>query len=132
MDSRREAGSGWRLGYRPSQTTYPALLGAEDWAVELTAAELEDFCRLLGQLSATMASLVDRLMAEETIDCEVESDQLWMQASGYPQAYSLRLLLQQGRQVEGNWPPAAVAELLPAVQRVFPTGKARHGESYGG
>ncbi len=110
-----KSGTGWRLGWRPAVFDYPGLVGSDDWAVELTAAELADFCRLAQQLSQTMADLTNELMAEEKIDCEVESDLLWLQAAGYAHSYSLRLLLNSGRQAEGNWAAAAVPELIAAT-----------------
>jgi Domain of unknown function (DUF1818) len=118
-----KAGVGWRLGWRSehpddsrsSVTDYPGLVGADDWALEMTAAEMADFCRLVQQLSQTMAQMTNELMAEEKIDCEAESDLLWLQVSGEPHSYSLRLLLNSGRRAEGNWTMAAVPELVAAT-----------------
>ncbi len=103
------------MGWRPASCDYPGLVGSDDWAVELTAAELADFCRLLQQLSQTIAHLSAELMAEEKIDCEVESDRLWLQAVGYCDSYSLRLVLSGGRQAEGNWTTTAVPDLIAAA-----------------
>jgi hypothetical protein len=103
MDSSRRAGDGWRLGYQ-STKEYPALVGGDDWALELTAAELADFCRLLYQLANTMQQMQGELMAEEKIVCEAESDRLWLQVSGYAHSYELRLLLQTGLKATGQPP----------------------------
>lgn len=111
-----QKGAGWRLGWNPEAECYQGLVGGEDWALELTAAELEAFCRLLQQLAVTMAEMAGELMDEERIACEVESDGLWLEAEGFPHAYSVRLILQQGRCCEGNWPETAVSELVQAVQ----------------
>jgi hypothetical protein len=119
MDTSRCAGDGWRLGYQPTKE-YPALVGGDDWAFELTTTELTDFCRLLYQLADTMQQMQAELMAEEKIVCEAESDRLWLQVSGYAHSYELRLLLQTGRQAEGNWPATAVAPLLAAARQIFP------------
>jgi hypothetical protein len=123
MEKVLKSGAGWRLGWRASDpadsisivTDYPGLVGADDWALELTAVEMADFCRLVQQLSQTMAQMTDELMAEEKIDCEAESDLLWLQVSGDPHSYSLRLLLNSGRRAEGNWAMAAVPELIAAT-----------------
>lgn len=97
------------------------MVGGTDWALELTAEELADFCRLLHQLADTMAQMQAELMAEEKITCAAASDLLWLEVSGYPDRYDLRLILQTGRQAEGNWPAAAVAPLLTATQQIFPS-----------
>lgn len=109
-------GEGWRIGWNPESKDYQGLVGAEAWAIELTAEELADFCRLLGQIAESMAQMAQELMAEERIACEVESHRLWLEGEGYPQAYSLRLILRGGRRCEGNWQAAAVPELVRAAR----------------
>ena len=52
-------GLGWRIGWNPTSSTYQGLVGGEDWALELTEAEFNDFCRLFEQLDQTM-----KVMAE--------------------------------------------------------------------
>ena len=111
-----QQGEGWRIGWNPEAEEYQGLIGAETWAIELTAGELEDFCRLLGQLAETMQQMVEELVAEERIACEVESDRLWLEGEGYPHTYSLRLILREGRRCEGNWDAAAVGELVQAAR----------------
>lgn len=115
MEKIIKSGDGWRLGWRPATPDYPGLVGSDDWALELTAMEMADFCRLVQQLSNTMFQLQDELMPEEKIDCEAESELLWLQVSGYPDNYSLRLLLSSGRKAEGNWSVAAVPALIIAT-----------------
>lgn len=109
-------GSGWRLGWNPDAPVYRGLVGSDDWAFELTEAELSDFCRLLEQLAQMMDSMASELMDEERIACEVESDRLWLEAEGYPHAYEVRLILNSGRQCEGNWQPAVVPSLVEAAR----------------
>ena len=92
MDRTFCSGPGWRLGYSSTALLYPALIGTDDWAIELSYAELADFCRLLYQLADNMQQMKSELMSEEQIDCEVETELLWMQVSGLPSSYSLRLL----------------------------------------
>jgi hypothetical protein len=107
-------GAGWRLGWDPQGIVYQGLIGTDDWAVELTSLELEMFCRLLGQLDDTLRAIAPQLMAEERICCEAEGNDLWLEAEGFPGNYSLRLILSQGRRVEGHWPAEAVQGLLQA------------------
>lgn len=109
-------GEGWRLGWDPAAREFTGLVGTQDWAIELTAAELADFCRLLQQLAETMAQMATELMPDERITCEAESEWLWLAVEGYPHAYSLCLMLHSGRRVEGYWPPTAVPGLLAATQ----------------
>ena len=109
-------GVGWRIGWNPDAAEFPGLVGSDDWAFELTEGELNDFCRLLLQLAETMDQMASELMDEEKIACEAETDLVWMQVEGYPQAYSLQLILNTGRCSEGYWPPTAVPELLAAAK----------------
>ena len=114
MEQLIKSGTGWRIGWNPNAPEFKGLIGTDDWAIELTEAELNDFCRLLTQLAETMKQLATELMDEEKIACEAESDLLWIEVEGYPHAYSLRLILNTGRGVEGKWDTAAVPELLQA------------------
>ncbi|TAE58750.1 MAG: DUF1818 family protein [Nostocales cyanobacterium] len=110
-----KSGSGWRIGWNPDATEFTGLVGTDEWAIELTESELNDFCRLINQLAETMKCLIAELMDEEKIACEAESDLLWMEVEGYPHSYCLRLILNTGRCVEGEWKAEAVPGLLQAV-----------------
>ncbi|MEC4985293.1 MAG: DUF1818 family protein [Oscillatoria sp. PMC 1068.18] len=118
MERILKTGNGWRIGWNPATAKYCGLIGGDDWAIELTKAELDDFCRLLVQLAQTMSEMSRELMDEEKIACEAESDLLWMEVEGYPSAYDLRLILNRGRRCEGNWSVAAVPELVQAAQNL--------------
>lgn len=111
-------GAGWRIGWHPQAELYRGLVGSDDWAIELTEAELDDFCRLLAQLVQTMAQMQAELMDEEKIACEAETDLLWMEVAGYPHAYSLRLILNRHRCFEGSWQQEAVLDLASACQNL--------------
>lgn len=110
-----KSGPGWRIGYDPEAAEFKGLVGTDDWALELTEAELEDFCRLLGQLVDTMKQMATELMDEEAIACEVVSDRLWLEAEGYPQAYTLHLILLNGRRAEGRWSAQVIENLFQAA-----------------
>jgi hypothetical protein len=110
-----KSGAGWRIGWNPANV-YPGLVGADDWAFEVTAVELEDFCRLLEQLVDNMRLMQAELMDEENITCEAESQPIWMQVAGLPHRYTLRLILNTGRGCEGNWGADAVPDLVAAAR----------------
>ena len=61
------------------------------------------------------------LMDEERIACEAESDWLWMEVEGLPQAYGLHFIVRSGRRCEGSWPATTVPALLVAAStlRIF-------------
>lgn len=111
-----KSGRGWRIGWNPNALEFKGLIGTDDWAIELTEAELQDFCRLSAQLIETISQLASELMDEEKITCEAESDLIWLEVSGYFQAYSLRFILNTGRCAEGKWVDDAVPGLVQAAQ----------------
>ncbi|MGD1858511.1 MAG: DUF1818 family protein [Leptolyngbyaceae cyanobacterium] len=108
-------GIGWRLGYDPSASVFQGLVGGDRWAIELTAAEFSDFCRLASQLADTLRSLSAELMDEERITCEQETAQIWLEVDGFPDHFALRFILLAGRQAEGGWDETATAALLQAI-----------------
>lgn len=118
MTPHLKQGEGWRMGWDVDAEEFQGLVGSGDWALELTAAEFDDFCRLLLELAETMDQMQAELMAEEAIACEAESDRLWMQVQGFPHAYSLSFILHQGRRGEGHWPETIVPKLIQAAQEV--------------
>jgi hypothetical protein len=109
-------GEGWQVGWDGAEIDFQGLVGTDDWALELTEAELNDFGRLFAQLVATMEKMKAELMAEESIAIELESDLLWLEAEGYPDAYTLHLILLTGRRGEGRWAATVVPQLWQAVQ----------------
>ena len=109
-------GVGWRLGWNSDSVAYQGLIGGDGWALELTKAEFNDFCRLFKQLAGTMEMMSQELMDAERIACEAESELLWLEIEGYPHAYSLRLILNQGRRCEGNWTEEIVKELFQVIK----------------
>ena len=111
-----KSGTGWRLGWNPEAEVFKGLVGADTWALELTEAELCDFCRLFAQLAETIAQISHELMDEETIACEVESSLIWLEATGYAEAYGVHLIVLTDRGGEGFWSEAAVPQLLQAIQ----------------
>lgn len=109
--------SGFRLGWNPSAADYVALVGTPDWAIELTRDEFVSFRRLALELGETMVLMKSSLMDGETLSCELDCDDLWMEVEGYSDDYALRFILYHGRRCEGEWPSAvafvaALAKLM--------------------
>lgn len=111
-----KSGLGWRIGWNPEAEEFKGLVGTDNWAIELTQVELNDFSRLLTQLADTMQELAAQLMDEEKITCEAESDLLWMEVSGYPHKYNLRCVFHKGRRAECEWEPGSVFGLLQGMR----------------
>jgi hypothetical protein len=118
MARQLRSGPGWRVGWDGSALAFQALVGADDWAVELTQAEFDEFCRFAIQLSDAIKQMRPELMEEEAIACEASSDRLWMEVRGYPDAYQLSFIALTGRRAEGCWSVEATKEVLRAVQMV--------------
>jgi hypothetical protein len=112
-----KSGEGWRLGWNPSAEAFCGLVAGQGWAVELTAAEFLDFCRLAQQLEGTMQAMAAQLMADERLTCEQETPEIWMEAEGFPTEYSLRFILLTGRGAEGEWPADVRPALLEALSK---------------
>jgi hypothetical protein len=111
-------GQGWQLGIDPDTQHFRGLVGGEDWALELTEAEFNDFRRLLVQLTDTVQEIAQELMPEEKFTCEVESDLIWLEAEGEGDRFSLHLIVLTGRRAEGTWSPEAIPPLLQATQTI--------------
>ncbi|MGB3295138.1 MAG: DUF1818 family protein [Phormidesmis sp.] len=110
------SGEGWRLGWNPA-ADFCGMASGEHWSIELTTAELTDFCRGVRQLEKTMTAMAEQLMAEERLTCEQETAAIWLEAEGFPSRYSLRFILLSGRRGEGEWPPASVPGLVAAINQ---------------
>lgn len=108
-------GNGWRLGYDPDATVFKGLVGGDRWAIEMTQAEFEDFCRLTQQLVQTLKTIASELMDGERIACEQETDRIWIELEGLPGSYSLRFILLQGRGAEGTWSAATTSDVMQAI-----------------
>jgi hypothetical protein len=116
MSRQLRQGKGWRLGWHPEAGDYPALVGGDTWALELTAAEFQAFRQLLLELTGSVAAIAPELMAEETLVCESQNELLWMEVRGMAHSYDLSFILLTGRRGEGQWPAEAIPPLLQAIQ----------------
>lgn len=110
-----QEGRGWRLGWDASGPDYPALVAGEGWALELTAAEFKDFCHLAQQLADALQTMAQTLMEQEQLTCELETQYIWLEATGFPDRYALRFILQTGRRGEGQWGAPSSQEVVAAI-----------------
>jgi len=110
-----QEGIGWRLGWDAAASDYQALLAGEGWALELTALEFKDFCRLAQELVETLEAMAQVLMDQEQLTCELESEYIWLEAEGFTDQYCLRFILQTGTRGEGQWPHPSSREVVAAI-----------------
>ncbi len=113
-----KSGKGWRIGWDATAEPYRGLIGGDRWSCELTEPEFKDFCTLLVKLDSTIQQISAELMESEAINCEVESDLIWLEADGYPHRYELHIITLERRRAEGFWPSAAVPDLIRASQTI--------------
>lgn len=123
-------GPGWRLQTDPSRPHFPALIGTEHWAVELSAAELGAIRRAILSLRQQWLALRSSLMPEEQLDLEVDlllepgpgadhPGNLHVALQGDAAAWSLRFVLTPApgcRGVEGGWSAPAASLLAAALE----------------
>jgi hypothetical protein len=122
-------GQGWRVGWRSASDAFPALVGSDDWAIELTAAEFQAFTALLAQLTQQLQGMSSELMPDEAIALTASNDQIYLELDGYPHAYGLHLIVLQGRRAEGKWPAPVSADFLLACAELAATLKCPNAES---
>lgn len=124
-------GEGWRLQVAPERVRYNALIGGQDWAVELDLAELAALRRGVQTLVGQRAQLLDGLMPEEELDLELDlslpardqQDQtvgsLFVALNGSLERWSLRFVLTPSdgsRAAEGAWSQTASPALAAALE----------------
>lgn len=133
-------GEGWRLVIDPDRRPYGALIGGEDWAVELRLEELACLRRGVLTLLAQQRDLLPCLMAEEDLDLELDlplppapgantsvlqegpaagSGGVFVALNRQEGRWALRFVLTPAdgsRGVEGGWTAAASAPLAAALE----------------
>jgi hypothetical protein len=109
-----QTGKGWRLGWDGNK----GLIGSDTWAVEVSALEFKDFCRLATQLSQVMLEMESELADQESVECDLSSPLLYLRAAGFPASYELYLEILRDRPMEGIWSAEAVPELILAIAEV--------------
>jgi hypothetical protein len=113
------SGEGWRIGWRSDVDVYKGLVGADNWAIELTESEFKDFCKLASQLVETMQIMATELSDAEKICCTQETEDISLEVNGFPEAFTLHLQLLTGRRSEGIWDADAVPFLVEAIANLL-------------
>jgi hypothetical protein len=109
------SGEGWRVGYCPDAEVFKGLVGAENWAIELNHQEFEDFKRLSRQLIETIAATQSELSDQENLTCSAQTEDIYLEASGVDDNFTIHLRLLNGRRAEGIWTSKAISQLLTAI-----------------
>jgi hypothetical protein len=115
-------GEGWRLAWDANRHPFSVLIAGGGWAVELSDPEAQALRDGVRDLVAQHQQLVDQLMAEESIELELERGVWWLSIEGDRQAWALRAVLtpEAGqRAVEAFWPPAAAGPFTVALQQLY-------------
>ncbi len=121
LDPQQWEGEGWRLGFDPRRQPFSVLIGGEGWAVELTGAEAAGLRLALGCLVSQHGDLAGQLMAEETIELELESGPWWLLLAGDRHSWRLRIVLTPAsgqRALEVSWGLGASAALALALEQL--------------
>ena len=115
-------GEGWRLAWDGDRQPFSVLVAGDGWATELTRAEAESLRDAVADLVAQHAALIDQLMAEESIELELEREPWWLSIEGDRTSWSLRVMLTPvpgQRAVEGCWGVSASQPFSHALQQLF-------------
>jgi hypothetical protein len=81
---RVDEGDGWRLVLDPQRHPFPLLIGGEQWATELTGLEALALQRVMRTLMEQHRALTDTLLAEESINLEMELELFREEAADLP------------------------------------------------
>ncbi len=124
-------GEGWRLQLDPKRHPYSALIGGQDWAIELSSHELVEVRRGVLMLLAQRSQLLGVLMPEEELDLELDlslpamgrdaslAGSVFVALSGNVEQWTLRFVLTPGdgsRAAEGAWSASASPPLAAALE----------------
>ncbi len=114
-------GTGWRIGCFPQVHPFSGLVGGDNWAIELTQTELEEFCNLCVQLLQSVQQTEAELSDRESLTCTAETENICLEVSGYPGNFRLSLQLHTGRRAEGMWDNDALNQLVEAITKITPS-----------
>jgi hypothetical protein len=115
-------GEGWRLAWDASRHPFSVLIGGAGWAAELTDLEAQALRDGVRDLAEQHRQLVNQLMAEESIELELERGFWWLCLEGDREGWSLRAVLSpeaSQRAVEAFWPQSAAQGFTAALQQLY-------------
>lgn len=103
-------GPGWRLAIDKQRQGYQALIASDDWALELTSAEFEQFRNMCAKIVGQYKDCLDHLMAEENLELCLEEGAFWLELRGDCNGWALRFVLssalgERGQREAGSIPP---------------------------
>jgi Domain of unknown function (DUF1818) len=114
-------GSGWRIGWIPGSNSFQGLIGGDHWAIELTANELRDFCKLCIQLDDAIAGMSTELSDQESLECSSQVGNLTMDISGFPNYFKIYFCCtceRSLRKFEGSWAADLSSDFFDAVRQI--------------
>ena len=111
-------GPGWRLAIDKQRQGYQALIASDDWALELTTAEFEQFRNMCGKIVDQYKDCLDHLMAEENLELCLEEGAFWFELRGDCNGWALRFVLSSAlgeRGAEGSWQRSTASAFCEAL-----------------
>ena len=105
----------WRLVKNLDKGKYCFLIGANNWAIELSNEEFDSLCQLLIKIEKQLNSIKGELMEEELINFEIEKSPWYIELDGNKNQWSLSIILESKndtRSFEMYWP-------IPIAQTLF-------------
>lgn len=139
-----QTGSGYRVGFDPeAPKSCSAMVGNEQWAIQLSSEEMRHFkrmCLALGKRMDRIASGEEESPAKEAVisrsadglynirvsraglDCsvELESKLVWVQAIGQPVKgqYCVRAIFMESRHCEAFWVPDCISNMFLSLKKL--------------
>ena len=105
----------WRLVKNLDKGKYCFLIGANNWAIELSNEEFDSLCQLLIKIEKQLNSIKGELMEEELINFEIEKSPWYIELDGNKNQWNLSIILESKndtRSFEMYWP-------IPIAQTLF-------------
>tara|TARA_Y100001970_G_scaffold294309_1_gene450273 strand:- start:1564 stop:1947 length:384 start_codon:yes stop_codon:yes gene_type:complete len=119
----RRQGEGWRVLYDQSKVKFPILIGGDNWSIELTYNEYQDFYCVLKTLDDQIINISKNLMDEEVINLEFEKNHWYGELDGKKSAWSLRFIHNDNEQInrsfEFSWPQQAASKVTEHIKELW-------------
>ncbi|WP_269625476.1 DUF1818 family protein [Prochlorococcus marinus] len=119
----KKEGPGWRIIRDTSRENFPALIGGEDWAIELSQSEWQNLVRVVIDLSDQYRVIKDQLMGDEDITLELERRPWLAILKGDQYGWNLKLILGASdllnRGAEVSWPRNVTNHVTNAMRTMW-------------
>lgn len=113
-----EEGEDWAIGRQADRRPYCTLLGGHGWTFELDGEETRRLLALASQLQAQWQRSLAELMDGESLTCAAGCERIELEITGQAAAFSLRVRVLGGRQVEGIWKAQTGRLVMDALARL--------------